>query len=570
LVVLGGEVVNVFTREVHRADIVVAGSQIAAVADDARGSVGPDTVVIEAGGKAVLPGFIDTHSHMHESQLTVSEYARAVLARGTTSAATDFYGELVVGGVDAVRACIEAARRTPLKLLYMLGTPGFYQNRPFGHSGWPTKDDMLAMLEWPECVGMDDSFAAYIADGEPDILDIVDAVQESGGWVSSHAAELTGGRLQAWVAYLGETDDHECVTADDAVARARLGVYVSVREGAGCYNLEEVVRAITERGLDPRRFCLNTDVPSAVEIAELGHIDHSVRKAVRLGVDPITAIQMATINAAECLKVQKDLGAVAPGKVADLLLVDDIREVWSDIVIADGRVVARGGVATETYAGTSFPETARETMRLGHTVDAETFTIPAESDGTVEVRVIEANGITVTTQEVTRELLAADGKIQSDPRRDVLKIAALERVVGTGQVGVGFVTGFGLQGQCAIATTFNSQQQNCIVVGTTEREMAIAVNTLASVGGGFVAVRDGEVAGLLELPLYGLLSDLPYEDVVTKLRDLNALVRSWGCSMPSPFPTLGFVGLPVDIGHLKICPEGLVDVWARAVVPISV
>lgn len=569
LVIRGGRLVNVFTREVLDVSVAVSGSRIAAVGDDIEASVGPGTEVLDAGGRYLVPGFIDTHSHMHESQLTVSEYARAVLPRGTTTVATDFYGELVVGGVDAVRACVEAARATPLKLLYMLGTPGFYQNHPFGHSGWPTRDEMLAMLEWPECVGMDDSFAAYIADGEEQILDLVDGVQSRGLWVSSHGAEMRGPRLQGWVAYLGETDDHECVSAQDAVDRARLGVYISAREGAGCYNLDAVIEAVTERGMDARRFCLNTDVPSSVEIAELGHIDHSVRKAIRKGVDPITAIQMATLNAAECLKVQRDLGAISPGKIADIVFVSDLETVAIDEVMCDGRIVARDGVALETYGATEFPAAARDTVRLAVPINADTFRIPSDHEGTVRVRVIEASGDTVTTEAAVDELQAEGGQILADPGRDILKIAAIERVVGTGQVGVGFVRGFALTGRCALATTFNSQQQNCIVVGTDDADMAVAVNTLASVGGGFVAVKDGEVAGLLELPLYGLLSDQTAEEVVAVLGDLNATVRSWGCDMPSPFPTLGFVGLPVDIGHLKICPEGLIDVWERAVVPVA-
>ena len=416
-VIRGGEVVNVYTREVHRADIAISGTRVAAVAADLDVVLGPDTEIIDASGMHLLPGFIDTHSHMHESQLTVSEYARAVLARGTTALATDFYGELVVGGVEAVRACVEAARATPLKLMYMLGTPGFYQNHPFGHSGWPTRDEMLAMLEWPECIGMDDSFAAYIADGEEQILDLVDGVQSRDLWVSSHGAEMAGQRLQAWVAYLGETDDHECVSAQDAVDRSRLGVYVSAREGAGCYNLEAVIEAVTEGGLDPRRFCLNTDVPSSVEISQLGHIDHNVRKVIQAGVDPVVAIQMATINAAECLKVQRDVGAISPGKIADILFVDDLREVHAETVISDGRVVAEGGVCLESYGSTSFPESARGTVKLASPITAQTFAIPTFADGPVDVRLIEASGDTVTTQSGTATVQAAGGQILADPQQ---------------------------------------------------------------------------------------------------------------------------------------------------------
>ena len=374
--------------------------------------------------------------------------------------------------------------------------------------------------------------------------------------------------MQAWTAYLGATDDHECVDADDAVRKARLGVYVTAREGAGCYNLTEVVKAITERGVDPRRFCFNSDVPSSVEIADLGHMDHSVRMAIERGVDPLVAIQMATLNAAECLGVQRHVGAIAPGRIADLLIVGDLRAVDVQCVVADGRIVlADGASATAGLGVVRFPETARNTVVYARPVVPADFRIStAAADGLAVGRVIGAFSHTVTTSDLTESVTVRGGEVLADPSRDLLKIAAIERVRGTGQIGVGLVTGFGLTGASALATTFNSQQQNCIVVGTTDADMAVAANELSRVGGGFVAVRDGVVAGLLELPLYGLLSERPYEEVVATLKELFVTVQAMGCAMQSPFATLGFVGLPVDIGHLKICPEGLVDVWQRAVV----
>src|SRR5665213_4161508 len=570
LVIRGGALVNVYTREVYPAEIAIAGNRIAAVDVDLSHAVGPLTDVLDADGRFLVPGFIDTHSHVHESQLPIPEYARAVIARGTTSVSTDFYGELVVGGVAAVDACLDAARTLPLKLLFMLGTPGYSQNFPFGHSGWPTLDDMRALALRPECVGMDDSFAAYIADGESGILDLVDEVQSRGLWVSSHGAEMTGRRLQAWMAYLGATDDHECVSADDAVAKSRLGVYVTAREGAGCYNLAEVIKAITVGGIDPRRFCFNTDVPSSVEIADLGHIDHSVRMAIELGIEPLVALQMATLNASECLGVTRHIGAISPGKIADVLLVGDLRAVDVQCVIADGRIVlADGDSDTAIFVKAAFPQAARDTVIFKRAVVEADFAIRTGApDGRAPGRVIGAFGHTVTTDDITEMLDVFDGYVLADQARDLLKIAAIERVRGTGEIGVGLVTGFHLKGSCALATTFNSQQQNCIVVGTTDHDMAVAANELARVGGGFIAVRDGCVAAMLELPLFGLLSEEPYEVVVAQLKGLLSVVAEMGCDMQSPFATLGFVGLPVDIGHLKICPEGLVDVWSRSIVEV--
>ena len=261
---------------------------------------------------------------MHESQLTISEFASAVIPRGTTGVATDHYGEMSVGGIKAVRESLDAARSLPLKVFFLLGGPGYYQNHPFGHSGVPTLDDMLEMLEWEECIGMNEAFAARIVDDEEKMISLVDAVIRSGKWVCSHGAEMTGERANAWMAYLGATDDHESVSAEDALLRARLGIYVSVREGAGCYNLDQVIRAITEHGVDHRRFCFNTDVPSTLSIVDDGHIDYLMRRAISAGVKPIAAIQMATLNAAECLRVDRDHGSLGPGKVADVLLVDDL------------------------------------------------------------------------------------------------------------------------------------------------------------------------------------------------------------------------------------------------------
>jgi adenine deaminase len=568
-VIRGGRIVNVYTGEIYDCDVALSGNRVAAIGD-VELSIGPGTEVIDALGTYLVPGYIDHHCHVHESQLTISEFASAVLPLGTTGVATDHYGEMSVGGKRAVRESLDAARQLPLKVFFILGGPGYYQNHPFGHSGWPTLDDMLEMLEWDECVGMNEAFAARIVDDEEKIISLVEGVIASGKWVCSHGAEMEGARANAWKAYLGETDDHESVTKGDALLRARLGIYVSVREGAGCYNLEQVIRAITEHRVDTRRFCFNDDVPEITAIAEHGHMDYLMRKAIGAGVSPVVAVQMATLNAAECLGVDRDYGSISPGKIADVVLVDDLRSLSARTVIADGRVVAIDGELTAALPPTHFADYAYGTVKLPRSIAPEDFRIDAgTSSGTVEIRVIEASGETVTTRESHEEVPVDDGQIVGDPSRDLLKIAAIERVVGNGMTGVGIARGFQLKGG-ALATTFNAQQENIVVVGTNDGDMALAANTVADRGGGFVCVVDGEVRGILPLPLFGLLSDRPYREVVAELQSLNAIVHELGCTMPSPFPTLGFVGLPVDIGHLKICPEGLVDVWKRAVVPILV
>jgi adenine deaminase len=569
LVVQGGKVVNVLTREIYPADVAILGDRIAVVGD-ADYTIGSETTIVDAQGQYLTPGLIDQHLHVHETQLNVVELAAAILPRGTTGICTDFYGEMVVGGKKAVRTCLDATRGLPLKVWFMLGTPGYYQNIPFGHSGWPTREDMFEMLEWPECYGMDDSFASKIGSGDPQILELVDAVQARGKKVCGHGSEARGRPLTAWMAYVRATDDHECVDPQEAVEKARLGLHISMREGSGCFNVSEVVKAITEYGMDPRRFCFSTDLISPVHIAEDGHIDNALRKAIQAGVPPVVAVQMATLNGAECLKVDDDYGSVSPGKVADILLVDDLAEFQVSGVIASGELVARDGKMIKALPSVRFPDWAYGTVRFPRPITAEDFALSVENGRSeVTVRVITASGMTLLTGEEHHQFPVQDGQVHADPERDILKIAAIERVQGTGEVGVGLIRGFGLQSG-AIATTYNSQQQNLIVLGTNDQDMALAANKLAGVGGGFVIVDRGEVESLLELSLFGLESDQPYPQVLARLREMNDILANLGCHLPAAFHTLGFMGLPVDIGTLKISPKGLIDVWQNQVVDLQV
>jgi adenine deaminase len=569
LVIQGGRLVNVFTREIYPADIAVVGRRIAAVGN-VDYAVSPETTIIDASGMYLTPGLIDQHIHIHETQLDIVQFAAAVLPRGTTGVCTDLYGEMVVGGKRAVRLILDAARGLPMKVWFVLGTPGYYQNDPFGHSGWPSREEMLEMLDWPECYGMDDAFASKIAAGDPRILELVDAVQAKGKKVCGHGSEIRGRHLNAWMAYVRATDDHETVDADEAVEKARAGVYVSMREGSGCFNVSAVARAVSEYGIDPRRFCFCTDLISPLQIADDGHIDNAVRRAIQTGIPPVVAVQMATLNAAECLKVDDDAGSISPGKIADILLVDDLAAFHVAAVVADGALVARDGALVASLPRLHYPDWAYGTVRLRGPVTPEDFALAVSPErGEVVVRVITASGRTLLTGEVREPVTSRDGQIGANVDRDILKIAAIERVRGTGEIGVGLIRGFGLRSG-AIATTYNSQQQNIVVLGADDGDMALAANTLARTGGGFVLVDRGEVRGLLELPLFGLESDRPYDQVVSTLRELNAVLASMGCRLPAPFHTLGFMGLPVDIGTLKISPRGLVDVWQGTIVPVTV
>ncbi|MDO8212290.1 adenine deaminase C-terminal domain-containing protein [Conexibacter sp. CPCC 206217] len=569
LIVAGGTVANVFTGELIEADVAIRGHRIAAVGDVAR-TRGPRTRTLDARGRVLVPGLIDQHLHVHESQLTIGEFAAAALPHGTAGLATDFYGELVVGGIEAVRASVELARGSALKVWLLGGVPGYVQNRPFGHSGRPTREQFHELLRWPETYGISDTFALRLTAGDETMLDVVDGAQAAGIKVSGHGSGVSEAQASAWVGYVRDLDDHESVTGLEAAMKARLGIRVAVREGSGIYNLEAVVEAITRHGADPRRFCFCTDVLSAERLVEVGHIDHLVRKAIACGVAPMAALQMATLNAAECLHVDADHGSIAPGKWADVALVDSLERFEVVAMVADGRLVAQDGALVSPRTPPSYPAWARATVKLPRDMRAEDFRVAVDApDGPALARVIVASGTTVLSEEAHVRMEVAGGSIAADPARDVLKVAAIERVQGTGATGVGLVRGFGLRSG-AIATTFNSQQQNIVAVGAGDGDLALAANTLRYCGGGFVVVDGGEVRALLELPLFGLLSELPFEQVVDGLRAVTAAATALGCEMPEPFSTLGFVGLPVEIGELRLVPEGLVQVAAQRIVPLLV
>ncbi len=565
LLIRGGRLVNVLTGEVYQADVVVKDGFIAAVGDIGVAPAGISTI-IDAGGRYVLPGFIDQHVHTYESQLNVTEYAAAVLADGTTAICTDFYGESTVGGKAAVRHSLDAAARTPLKILYAVGVPGYYQNEPFGHSGVPTMDDLLEMLSWPECIGLNDTFASELVGEDAPLLELVELAQSRGKKICGHGSEIEGAALNAWVATVPNTDDHECVSAAEALEKARRGVWVSMRQGSGCPNVAEVVKAITELGADPRRFTFNTDLVSAYDLVGKGGIDCAVRTAIRHGLRPVTAIQIATLNAAECLGVSHRLGSVSPGKEADIVLVDDLTELKPYLVVAGGRLVAKDGEFVGEISPLAYPPEARNTIRVALPIGSDDFRLEVGGpDREVSARVIGASGDSLITEEIRETVLVRDGRVSADPARDLLMIAALERHNRTGEIGKGLVRGFGLKAG-AIASTYNPQQQNLQVVGASEADMAAAANELVRIGGGMVAVRDGKVLAGLNLPLYGLLSDKSAKEVARDYGRLLSVVGDLGCSLPAPFHTLAFVGLPITIGKLKISPRGLVDVWQEKVV----
>ena len=519
-------------------------------------------------GKYLTPGLIETHIHVHESHLPISEYARAVVPHGTTAIVTDFYGEGVVAGPKAIKFFLDESKKTPLKVFWVLPLPGYYQNTPFGHTGNLTKAELHKMLEWPECHGVNEVFASFVVNKDPFLLDLIRRAREKHKIPYGHASEITGDALQVWLNAVGRIADHETARTDEAVERDRLGIWISAREGSGCSDEATVLKAITEHGANPHRFMFCTDVASPLQLHELGHIDNNVRIAMKNGIDPVTAVQMATINAAEYMRADEDIGSVSPGKFADILIVDDLNDFKVSTVIANGQIVAENGNFTAKLAQTKYPKYMFNTVKFRRPITATDFKIRAPiAEGTVKARVIGMREGSVITEEMHETVKVKKSEVLPDIDRDILKIAILERHLRSGKIGKGLVHGFNLK-RGAVGSTWDSQRVDVVIVGTNDEDMAFVANHLRKIGGGFVVSADKRVISELELPLLGILAKDEFPIIVEKLEKTYKAVRDLGCNFEYPFHSLGFLGFRSGIGNLRLTYSGLVRIWDEKIVDL--
>jgi adenine deaminase len=570
LIIKNGNLVNVYSKKIYNINVAIKGDKIIYVGDDIDGLIDKETVVMDANGKYLCPGLIETHVHTYESHMPISEYAKAVMPHGTTAMVTDFYGEGVVGGIRAIRFFLDLSKKTPLKVFFVLPMPGYYQNQPFGHTGNITEKELYEMLEWPECHGLNEAFVSEVLKGDPAMLELIKRVKEKGKIIYGHASEITGPKLQAWVNIVGRVVDHEATQTKEAFEKHQLGIWLSAREGSACSDEATIMKAITEYGANPEYFMFCTDIASPIQLAKFGHIDNNIRVAIRNGIDPIVAIQMATINAAKYMRVDEYIGSIAPGKFADVLLVDELENFKVSTVIANGQIVAQNGKFVATFPNVQYPEYMFNTVKIPHPLRPEDFKIYVSTrNKKVRVRVIGVKDGTVITDELEEEMVVQNGELLPDIERDILKIVAIERHLNSGQIGKGFVKGFGLK-RGAIGTTYSSQRQDMIIVGTNDNDISFAANKLREIGGGFIVVDSCKILAILELPLLGLLSNEPFEVIIKKLENVYKAARQLGCQLEHPFHNLAFTGLPISIGNLKITYQGLVRVWEERVVSLLV
>ena len=570
LVVVNGQVVDVWTGDVRPGGVAVTGSTIVA-AGDVDALVGPATTVIDAEGRFLTPGLIETHLHLYESNMNATEFARILLPHGTTALPEAMYGGGQIRGLEAVRFFVEELRRTPITVLLQVPALGYLQNLELGLPGAPNSldgDDLRAVREWEGCVGVEEPPFIPMAEKDPVVRDLMERALAAGQVVMGHGAGLNARELSAYAA-MGITADHEGISAQEALDRIRAGMMVSMRESCVARNQVELQKAITEHGASPHNFMFCADVLDPVEGARVGHIDQNVRLAVQGGVDPIAAVQMATINAARYYRVDHALGSLAPGRQADVLLVDDLEDFRVHSVVAKGALVVRDGEVVAPLTRPLYPAFLKNTVKLHHDATAETFAIPApDGDAAPDVLVRVIGGDNLVSDERHLRVPVRGGRLVADPDQDVIKLAMLDRYGVDDPASVAFLQGYGLR-RGAIGTTYNPMYHNVLVAGVDDAAMAVAANALAAMGGGFVAVDGDDVLGV-PLELCGLMSDRPADEFIPAMEELYAKVRALGCTMESPFHNLAFTAVCGELPFLKLAHDGLFDVQQRVHLPLLV
>src|SRR4051794_2805278 len=551
LLITGGRLVGVHTREVlDGVDVAVKAGRIA-MFGDAAPPRGPRTRMLAADGAFLVPGLIDTHMHVESAMVTVARFAEAVLPHGTTTVLIDNHEIANVLGLDGIRWMLEEGSRLQLKVL--LAVPSCVPALPgFEDAGATiTPDDIREALRWEGVAGLGEMMnMPGVIESDAATHEMIGAVLDAGLPVTGHWS-LHGWddhRLHAYAA-AGVDSDHETVLRSDALAKLRAGMWLQLREGSAWHDVEKLAPVLLEDGVDPRHALLVTDDMHPETLATVGHLNHAVRTAIRAGIDPLLAIQMATVHAAEYMGYRHDLGSIAPGRCADVLLVEDLREMRPHLVLADGEPI--GEVPAYEY-----PARARDTVRLARTPTAEDLRVSAEGD-TARVRAIGMVPGELATEHRIVEAPVVDGEVRADASIDLAKAASIERHGGPGTIGLGFVQGLGLQ-RGAVATTVAHDNHNLLVVGTNDADMLVAVERLAAAGGGMIAVEDGETKALVELPIAGLISDRPVAEVAEQVDRLDRAYADLGTTIEFPFMMVSFLSLGV-IPALRLTNRGLVD-----------
>jgi adenine deaminase len=570
LVIQNGQWVSVQSGEIIPAtDVAIKDGHIAYVGEDASHTIGRKTKVIDAKGRYLVPGLLDGHMHVESGMVTVTEFVRAVAVRGTTGMFIDPHEMANIFGLKGVRLMVDEAQKQPIHVWVQMpscvpSAPGF--ETPGARIG---PKEVAQAMKWEGIIGLGEmmNFPGVFM-GDNNMLEEMSITHASHKTIGGHyASPDLGLPFHGYVAG-GAEDDHEGTHLEDAVERVRQGMKAMLRYGSSWYDVASQVGAITHLGLDSRRFILVTDDSHAQTISHDGHMDRVLRHAIQQGLNPITAIQMMTINTAEHFGLTKEMGMIAPGRWGDVVLVKDLNNFKADIVIAKGQVIAEKGEWKVSLPKFKYPSWATNSVHLKRKLKADDFRLQVKGQrSNVTANVIGVIENQAPTRHLTFDIQPIDGEIKADMGRDIAKVALVERHKATGRVTLGLVSGFGFDTSCAIASTVAHDSHHMLVVGTDEASMAVAANTLAKSRGGQVVVKDGKVIGQVELKIAGLMSTEKADVVAKKAETVLEGFQACGCKLNNPNMQLSLLALVV-IPELRISDKGLVDVTKFNFVPV--
>ena len=559
------KLVNVFSGEIYETDIYIKDKRIISIDPDAGLEA---EQVLDCAGKYAMPGLIDAHMHFESTMLSPEALASVVVPQGTTTLCADLMEIANVAGADGLNAMLQSMNRLPYRMLIEVSS------RVPTAPGLETTGAVLGarevaeIMDWPESISLGELDPSKILFVKEEYIQKIADTLARRKIVNGHAIGRLGQQLNVY-ASSGISDDHECVNVQEMKERLKVGMKVLIREGSSERNVDELVTGIVKEHLRTDNLMFCTDDKHAREIQTEGHINYNVSRAIELGMDPMDAVQMATVNTAKHFRLEDELGSITPGRLADILLVDDIREIKPETVIFEGKIVARNGKLLEECRVGDYPEWIKHTVTLKKEITPASFRVKSKRDGqSTKVQAIDMIPRQIINNRMEAVLPVEDGYIMPDLSKDLLKLAVVERYGKNGNVGIGFVHGFTLA-KGALAYSMSHDHHNIVVVGTNDEDMANAVNEVARQNGGLAVACDGQILNSMELPIGGLMSEKTAEEVMAQLDILNEDAKKLGCRMDAPFMSLSFISLPT-VPELGLTDLGLVDVLEHKLTELEI
>ncbi len=571
MVIRNGQWVCVQSGEViPNTDIAIKDQRIAYVGEDASHTIGTNTEIIDANGRYLCPGLLDGHMHIESGMITITEFVRAIIPHGTTGIFIDPHEIANVFGLKGVQLMVDEAANQPIHVWVQM--PSCVPSAPGLETPGASIDpsDVAKAMQWEGVIGLGEMMnfpGVYFSDAKMHAE--MAETRQAGKVIGGHyASPDLGLPFHGYVAG-GPEDDHEGTRLEDAVARVRQGMKAMLRFGSAWHDVDAQIKAVTEMGMDARHFILCTDDSHCETLVNEGHVNRAVKRAISQGLSPMQAIQMATINTAEHFGVSRQVGMIAAGRFADILLLDNLSEVKINTVIAKGKIISCDKQVVIDIPGYVYPDWAIHSIHIKQPPTAQDFVLKPPD---VNLKQVYANVIGVIenqapTQHLRMEIPVVDGDVHPDLANDIAKIAVVERHKGSGSVQVGLVHGFGFNKKCAIGSTVAHDCHQLIVVGTDETQMALAVKELIHMEGGQVVVIDGKAVGKVELPIAGLMSNQQAQIVAQQAKSVLDGFRACGCPLNNPNMQLSLLALVV-IPELRLSDLGLVDVTKFNFIPV--